>query len=115
MLVSDMKLIGALGEAVANDENATARDLTIITESLLAVFGAENQALRLLEAAISREITKQNKAGKVDDTCHAANWALEEVNTLFRSNNLSCKLLSCFFRSECKKYLKEKVGPFVAE
>eukprot|EP01102_Stenamoeba_stenopodia_P006316 TRINITY_DN1732_c0_g1_i3.p1 TRINITY_DN1732_c0_g1~~TRINITY_DN1732_c0_g1_i3.p1 ORF type:complete len:511 (+),score=83.81 TRINITY_DN1732_c0_g1_i3:385-1917(+) len=102
LLVSDMRLIGALGEAVASDEHAGAKDMTSITEALLEIFSSENQTLRLLEGAISREITKQmNKT--------------DEINTLFRSNNLSCKLLSCYFRNECKKYLKDKVGALVKE
>lgn len=101
LLVSDMRLIGALGDAVANDENSAALDLTIITDSLLDLFAAEKQTLRLLEAAISREILRQMKT--------------DEFNTLFRSNNLSCKLLSSFFRSECRNYLKEKVGKLVKD
>jgi hypothetical protein len=65
MLVSDMRLTGSLGDAVANDENSAAVDLTIITDSLLELFAAENQILRLLESAISREIMKQMKTGKL--------------------------------------------------
>jgi len=58
-----MRLIGALGDSVANDENAAVKDLTNVTEALLEIFASENQTLRLLEGAISRELTKQMKTG----------------------------------------------------